>query len=182
MKCTPCCRLPVRAYELLICFATPLQSLVLLIFRLYWGWRLFLTGKGKLMNHEGVTGFFTSLGIPFPGLNAWFVGCVECFGGILLLIGLCSRPTAFFVACTMVVAYLSVDADREKVANIFSDPAPFLAAAPFFFLLMSVLVLAFGPGWVSVDGALKYWCKVKGRCGLGASKGASCDAGNRDVK
>lgn len=144
-----------KGYELLIKLTNPLQSICLLTFRLYWGWKLYLTGKGKLLNHDNVAGFFTSLGIPFPDLNAWFVGGLECFGGLLLMVGLFSRPVALLMAGNMIVAYLSVASDRETVLQIFSDPAPFLEAAPFFFLLMSTLVLAFGPGALSIDAILK---------------------------
>jgi len=119
------------------------------------------------MNHANVVEFFTSLGIPAPALNAWFVGGLECFGGLLLLVGLCSRPIAFMMAINMAVAYLSVQEDRATVLELFNDPAPFLAAAPFFFLLMSVLVLAFGPGLLSIDAWLKgRWANCRTRYGV----------------
>lgn len=143
-----------QGYRYLIAGGGLLQPLLLLVFRLNWGWQLYETGMGKLTNHERVVGFFTSLGIPMPGLNAWFIGGLECFGGLLLLIGLASRPIALLMAGNMAVAYLSVEEDRAKVFNIFIDQGPFLAADPFFFLLMSVLVLAFGPGVLSVDAVL----------------------------
>ena len=41
----------------------------LLVFRLYFGYQFFLTGKGKLGNIEGVTRFFDGLGIPAPGFQ-----------------------------------------------------------------------------------------------------------------
>ena len=107
------------------------------------------------MNHATVVEFFSGLGIPAPELNAWFVGGLECFGGLLLLIGLCSRPIALMMTVNMIVAYLSVEEDRAKVLAIFTDPQPFLSADPFFFLLMSALVLAFGPGRLSVDAYLQ---------------------------
>ena len=143
------------SYKLLITISNCLQPLVILLFRLYWGWQFFLTGKGKLENHERVVGFFSSLGIPAPEINAWFVGGLECFGGLLLLVGLCSRPVALMLTVNMLVAYLSVDEDRAKLLGIFQDPAPFLSADPFFYLLMSVMVLAFGAGLFSVDALLK---------------------------
>ena len=128
-----------------------LQPFILLTFRIHWGWAFYVTGKGKLLNHSDIVGFFTSLGIPFPELNAWFVGGVECFGGLLLLIGLASRPVAFVLSINMLVAYLSVPYDRAKLFGIFQDAEPFLSADPFFFLLAAVLVLAFGPGIFSLD-------------------------------
>jgi hypothetical protein len=57
----------------------------------------------------------------------------------------------------MTVAYLAVADDRVKLFNIFNDPAPFLSADPFFFLLTAVLVLTFGPGTISVDQLVAKW-------------------------
>ncbi|MBX7144865.1 MAG: DoxX family protein [Oligoflexia bacterium] len=128
-----------------------LQSVLLLLFRLHWGWAFYLSGKGKLLNHERVVEFFTSLAIPMPGLNAWFVGGLECVGGLLLLVGLFSRPIALMLSVNMLVAYISVETDRAALLGVFSDPSAFIAADPFFFLLLSVMVLAFGPGKLSLD-------------------------------
>lgn len=141
----------VRGYGLFTVGANALQPLVLLIFRLTWGWQFFVTGKGKLINHNDIADFFASLHIPFPGLNAWFIGGLECVGGLLLIVGLASRPIAFLLTGAMVVAYLTVEEDRLKLLSIFKDPTPFLTADPFFFLLTAVLVLAFGPGLISID-------------------------------
>jgi putative oxidoreductase len=136
-------------YRLLVAGASYLPSPLLLAVRLYWGWSFFQTGKGKLMNHDQVTEFFTSLHIPMPGLNAWMAGATECFGGLLLLAGLASRATAIPLIITMIVAYLTADLDVVK--NIFSEPDKFTAADPFLFLLASLIILAFGPGAFSLD-------------------------------
>jgi putative oxidoreductase len=139
---------------MLIGIANWLQSILLLIFRLTWGWQFFTTGQGKLQNHAKVVEFFTSLNIPFPDLNAWFVGGVETVGGVLLLAGLASRPVGLILTINMIVAYLSVDDDRAKVFNVLKEPDKFLQADPFFFLLTAALVLAFGAGIFSVDAIL----------------------------
>ncbi len=144
-----------NGYQCLIRGGEYLQSFILILFRIYWGWKFFLTGKGKLLNHERTVEFFTSLGIPAADLNAWFVGGLECVGGLLLLVGLASRPVAFLLAGNMLVAYLSVSADRQALFGILSDPMAFIIADPFFFLLLSLMVLAFGPGKISIDALLK---------------------------
>jgi putative oxidoreductase len=140
-----------RLYLLLIKVADMLQPVILLVFRLTWGWQFFISGKGKLVNHGDIVEFFTSLGIPLPDLNAWFVAGLECVGGILLILGLASRPIGLMLTVNMIVAYLSVSDDREKVVHIFKDLDPFLQADPFFFLLTALLVFAFGPGMFSLD-------------------------------
>lgn len=130
--------------------ANLMQSIFLLAFRLYWGWQFFVTGKGKLINHVDATGFFASLHIPAPALNAWLVGGAECFGGLLLMAGLLSRSTGLVLSVVMITAYLAVSNDRVKLLNLFSDPTPFLNADPFFFLLTAALVFVFGSGAISI--------------------------------
>jgi putative oxidoreductase len=137
------------AYRILIKVGNALRSLVLLAMRLCFGWQLFLTGKGKLMNLDKTAGFFDSLHIPMPKFNAILAGSTECFGGLLLAIGLASRVVSIPVAFTMVIAYLT--ADMEAVRSIFSDPDKFTSAAPFLFLLTALLVLTCGPGALSID-------------------------------
>lgn len=126
-----------------------LQSPMLLLVRLYWGFQFAQTGWGKLHNLAKITSFFASLNIPFPGVNAPFVSALEFGGGILLTLGLFSRPVAFLLACNMFVAYWT--ADREALTSIFSDPGKFYVADPYTFLFASVMILIFGAGLFSVD-------------------------------
>jgi putative oxidoreductase len=142
-----------RAYELLVAGANYLQAPLLFALRVYFFWQLFLTGKGKLLNIERTAEFFASLKIPWPVLNAYLAGATECFGGLLLVVGLCSRLVAIPIAFTMIFAY--VTADFEALTSIFSDPDKFVAAAPFPFLLAALLILAFGPGALSIDGLIR---------------------------
>ncbi len=129
-----------------------LQSPLLLVVRLYWGWQFFQTGLGKLMHIPKIVDFFTSLGIPFPTFNAYLVGSLECVGGVLLFLGLGSRIIALPLTFNMLVAYIT--ADREALFSIFSDPGKFYAADPYTFLFAALLVLIFGPGKISVDSAI----------------------------
>jgi putative oxidoreductase len=126
-----------------------LQSPFLLLLRLYWGWSFFQTGKGKLFNHPQTAEFFASLNLPLAGLSAWMAGATECFGGLLLLVGLASRLTCIPLIFIMIVAYLT--AENEALRAIFSDPDKFTSATPFLFLLTAVIVLIFGPGRFSLD-------------------------------
>lgn len=126
-----------------------LQSPLLLIVRLYWGWSFFQTGKGKLMNLEKTAGFFADLHIPMPKLNAIVAGSVECFGGLLLLVGLFSRIVSVPLMFTMVVAYLT--AESEAWHAIFKDTDKFTGATPFLFLFATLLIFVFGPGKLSLD-------------------------------
>jgi putative oxidoreductase len=138
-----------RAYTLLVLWASKLQSPLLLVIRLYWGWQFCQTGWGKLHTHDKVTEYFMSLHIPLPGLNAWMVGLTECGGGLLLLLGLATRLTALPLIATMIVAYLT--AENESLQAIFSNPGKFTSSDPFPFLFACLVVLAFGPGVFSLD-------------------------------
>jgi putative oxidoreductase len=89
----------------------------------------------------GVTGAFTHMGVPFPGFTGPFVGVLEFFGGIALLIGLLTRVIALGLAFDMLVAILLV-----KLKGGFSG------YELEFMLLVSSLALALaGAGRFSVD-------------------------------
>jgi len=141
-----------KYYRLLIRAGSSLQSPFLLAVRLYWGWQFMQTGWGKLSDIGKVVGFFSDLGIPAPALNAYFVSALEFGGGILLILGLGSRLIALPLAVDMAVAYIT--ADREALLSIFSNPDKFTAAAPYTFLVASLIVLIFGPGKYSLDALL----------------------------
>jgi len=129
-----------------------LQPALLLVIRGWWGWSFFLTGKGKLLHLDKTAEFFASLDLPLPKLNALLAGSTECFGGLLLLLGLGSRLVSGPLIFTMLVAYAT--ADREALGAIFSDPDKFTSATPFLFLLACLIVFAFGPGKLSLDALL----------------------------
>jgi putative oxidoreductase len=144
-------------YHIYLGLLAKLQSPLLLILRLYFGWQFFQTGKGKLMHLDKIAGYFATLHIPMPKLNAALAGTTECFGGLLLLLGLGSRIFTIPLIFTMIVAYLT--ADTDAVRNIFSKPDAFLSADEFLFLLTAVVVLVFGPGKFSADGLIGKLCR-----------------------
>jgi len=152
MQNNPVFSLAKKAYEWLLVFpGDALQNLLLLFFRVNFGYQLMTNGWGKLKNHKDIVEFFASLNIPLPDLNAWIAGGVECFGSALLIVGLASRPAGALVAFTMCVAYMSVEEDRAKVLGFFKDQDSFFHADPFMYLLMGLLCLCFGPGKISLD-------------------------------
>src|SRR5882757_7517284 len=142
-----------RLYERFFEAVDFLQSPFLLAVRLYWGWQLVQSGWGKLHHLDKVTEFFTSLNLPMPAQMAVFISCVEFFGGLFLAIGLFSRMTALVLTINMLMAY--VTADREALSSIISDPDKFYAAAPYVFLIASLIILIFGPGKFCVDYLLR---------------------------
>jgi putative oxidoreductase len=145
-------------YERFFSAVDYLRSPFLLAVRLYWGWQLVQSGWGKLHNLDKVTDYFTSLGLPMPAQMAVLISCVELFGGIFLALGLLSRLTALVLTVNLIAAYIT--GDREALLSIFSDPDKFYAAAPYTFLVASLIILIFGPGKVSLDTLLN---KVVGK-------------------
>jgi putative oxidoreductase len=136
-----------------------LQSVFLLIVRLYWGWQFFQTGKGKLIDISKPTEYFARLGIPFAHAQAILAGSIECLGGLFVLVGLASRFIPIPLLILLSVAYCTADFDRLKV--IFSDPDRFLAADEFLFFFAIALVLIFGPGKLSIDALIAKYYKPR---------------------
>jgi len=132
-----------------------LRSPFLLAVRLYWGWQLIQSGWGKLHHLDKVTEYFTSLNLPMPAQMAVIISCVELFGGIFLALGLLSRLTALVLTVNLIAAYIT--GDREALFSIFSDPDKFYAAAPYTFLIASLIILIFGPGKLCLDTLLERW-------------------------
>ena len=131
-----------------------LQSPFLLLVRLYWGWQLAQSGWGKLHHLSNVGEYFATLGLPMPAQMAAFIACVEFFGGIFLALGLASRITGLVLTVNLTMAY--VIGDREALLSFFSDPDKFVAAAPFAFLMVALIVLSFGAGRISADTVIAF--------------------------
>lgn len=138
-----------RFYTLFVQAVSSLQSPFLLAVRLYWGWQFIQTGIGHITHLDKVTAYFGDLGIPAPALNAPLISMLESGGGILLALGLASRPIAFLLTCNMMVAFIT--ADREALFSVFSNPDKLYAAAPYTFLFACLLVMIFGPGKLAID-------------------------------
>ena len=103
-------------------------------------------GRQKLFVYgfAGVTGAFTQMGVPFPGIMGPFIGLLEFFGGIALLLGLLTRLLGVGFVCDMLGAILLVQLKRG-----------FSAYELEFLLLGSSLALALtGAGRFSVDAFL----------------------------
>src|ERR1700682_591410 len=149
-----------KLYNLFFYYVAFGQSPFLLFVRLYWGYQLIQSGWGKLHHLDKVTEFFTSLDLPMPAQTAVAISCLEFFGGIFLAIGLLSRLTALALTINMIMAY--VTADRDALRSIFSDPDKFYAAAPYTFLVASLIILLFGPGKVALDTLLDQFLGATG--------------------
>jgi putative oxidoreductase len=131
-----------------------------LLTRLLVGYAFYITGKGKIGNLEGITEFFSGLGIPFPAANAWFVSHLEYFGGILLMIGLVTRPVAALLGSTMIVALLTADRADFLMAWAGEGDKGLIDLTPVAYGSFMAWVLLYGPGLVSVDALLRRFLKI----------------------
>lgn len=61
-------------------------------------------GLSKIPPPDEVITGIGGLGFPLPHLFAWLAGLAELVGGMLLAVGLFTRPAAFFILVTMFVA------------------------------------------------------------------------------
>jgi len=100
--------------------------------------------KVFVFGFAGVTGAFTHMGVPIPGVIAPFIALLEFFGGIALALGLLTRLIALGFVCYMAGAILLV-----------LLPKGFSGFELEFLLLCSSLALALtGAGRFSVDDML----------------------------
>lgn len=79
-------------------------------------------------------------GQPAPLTLFWFAGVLELFGGVLVLIGLFTRPVAFILSGEMAVAYWMAHAPRSEFPTLNGGDAAILFS--FVFLYIAVV----GPG------------------------------------
>ncbi len=71
----------------------------------------FAHGLGKLPPPDRFVSLVKGLGVPLPELFAWGAGMSEFVGGLLLAVGLMTRPAAALIAITMAVAVFGHHSD-----------------------------------------------------------------------
>lgn len=128
-----------------------LQSPLLLIIRLYWGYQFLITGFGKFLNLHSVAEYFQTLNIPFPYPSVVLAAGTEFIGGALLILGLFSRVIAIPLLILLFMAYFT--AGHDSLISLFTefDPEPFFRETPFLFAYATLLIFCFGPGKFSAD-------------------------------
>jgi len=123
------------------------QNIGFLLLRFFVGLAL-CTVFEKLLPKNGVWGpqeWFIQdtahMGFPFPLFFAWVAVLSEFFGGILLMLGLFTRPAALLnVLVTFTATFIYHKGDIGD-AGLLS----------FFFMIMCLCILLFGPGKFSLD-------------------------------
>ncbi len=85
-------------------------SLGLLVLRVVVGAIFAAHGAQKIFEYTlpGTIGSFAGMGVPLPEIAAPLVAFVELIGGVLLALGLFTRPVGILLAIDMVVALVAV--------------------------------------------------------------------------
>lgn len=117
-----------------------------LVARVVVGYVFMLTGWRKLNNLPHMIELFTDWGIPWPHVMTPVASGIEFFGGIALILGLCTRIAGGALSVVMIVAILAAkSAEIDSVETLFGfEEASYFVI--FFWLAIQ------GAGQMSVDG------------------------------
>lgn len=128
-------------------------DLGLLLFRLSIGLMLALGHGRTKLPPDGIENFarnLAKLNIPAPTFSAWMAMLAEFAGGLLVALGLLTRPAAALIAITMVVAIFTAHASHPIVSQ--GGPSKEMALL---YLTAAVLLLFTGSGRYGVDPMLR---------------------------
>jgi len=99
-----------------------------------------LHGTSKLVNFPPFP-----MALPEAGTLLWIGAIIELVGGLMLLVGLFSRPVAFVLSGEMAVAYWMFHAPKSTFPSVNGGEAAIL------FCFIFLLIAAMGPGPWSLD-------------------------------
>lgn len=125
---------------------TTLADAGLLVLRVFAGLAMaFGHGLAKVKDPSGIIKGAGGLGFPAPTFFGWMAAVSEFLGGILLALGLFTRPAAFLVACTMATAAFMAHAKdpfaRKEMALLY--------------LAIAVMFMLTGSGRFGLDAPLR---------------------------
>lgn len=122
-----------------------LKSISLLLARLVIAYGFYEPAMNKWADINAVAGWFGSIGIPFPTLNAYMAATTETVGVVLLALGLLTRFISLPLIIVMIVAVVTV-----HLPNGFSAGSNGFEI-PLYYGLFLLLFAAHGAGKISLD-------------------------------
>lgn len=138
-----------NAYLKCISILSKGRELSFLFLRLILAYGFFLPAKMKWENIANIAGWFESLGIPAPTLNAYLAAGTEMAGVFLLPLGLFTRLISIPLMVTMLVAIITVHWENGFQAG---DNG---YEIPLYYLLMLIVLLTNGAGKYSLDSIIE---------------------------
>jgi len=123
------------------------SDLALSLLRIVVGFLFFCHGAQKLLGWFAEPGG-QRMSLAFPQLP-WFAGVLELVGGVLILLGLLTRPVAFLLSGEMAVAYFMAHAPHSPFPIV--NHGELAALYSFVFLFFA----AHGGGPHGIDGLLR---------------------------
>ena len=124
---------------------THFQSLSLFLARLAVAYGFYDPAMKKWQDIDSIAGWFGSMGIPFPTLNAYMAASTEALGVVLLTLGLFTRLISIPLMVVMVVAIVTVHLAHGFAAgdNGFE--------IPMYYMLFLFIFASHGAGKFSLD-------------------------------
>jgi len=121
------------------------QSVSLFLARLAVAYGFYEPAMQKWSDITSVAGWFDSIGIPFPTLNAYMAASTEILGVVLLTLGLFTRLISIPLIIIMIVAIATVHLSHGFSAgdNGFE--------IPLYYMLFLALFASLGAGKLSLD-------------------------------
>lgn len=121
-----------------------LETLTFAALRIASGFMLATHGAQKLL------GWFGAVSQPAFGSQLWFGGVIELVGGLLIALGLFTRPAAFVASGTMAVAYFQFHF-KFQLADSRWVPAVNKGELAAVLCLLFLFIFARGPGAAALD-------------------------------
>jgi len=112
---------------------------------------------GFLFSFHGVQkvlGEFTTRPTPAVMSQAWIGGLIELVGGVLIALGLLTRPAAFVCAGTMAVAYFQFHVGKHWQSLEHWLPVVNGGELAVLYCFVFLLIFARGPGVLALDNRL----------------------------
>jgi putative oxidoreductase len=103
-------------------------------------------GVGKFTQHATEVASFEEYGLPAPDAFVYAIGAIELVGGLLLVIGLLTRPAALVLAGDMVAAIILSGIALGEIISLTVAPTE---------LLICLYLLWTGPGVLALDHRLR---------------------------
>lgn len=133
-----------------------LEWLPIFVARFSMGLFFCVSGYNKLFiveKHEDLIKLMAKIGLPLPDFMALFLGSVEFFGGIFLMIGLLNTLCAIALTIAMIVAIITVEIDLiiPKGIGFFDWMSWFLYLPQVMYVIIFIWLMTTGPGRFSID-------------------------------